>query len=114
MKLRDWCGECIDDPAGQRWLCPHARDPNYHKPILEERVDAPSPGVSPRQAQVEAFLAYEKIRERQAADKRACEVLGHIWTDESPMCVRCGEAAGDPYEDDGEAAGDPYEDDIPF
>jgi hypothetical protein len=27
---RDWCEECSDDPAGQRWLCrsrPHERKP---------------------------------------------------------------------------------------
>ncbi len=57
--------------------------------------------VSPRQAQIEAFLATELRNEQRRKVLMECERFGHIYADHDTVCVRCGEQ-------------DPYEDDIPF
>ena len=60
--------------------------------------------VSPRQAQIEAFLHEEQRRERRAKTVAECMEHGHIYSEDDFACARCGEVNLD----------DPYGDDIPF
>jgi hypothetical protein len=87
-RKRDWCEECKDDPAGQRWLCRN----------IANHPDEPSP----RERQVADYLAGEAAIERQAQARQECEESGHLHVDQDDRCVRCGHI-------------DPFDfDDIPF
>lgn len=72
-RRQDWCELCADDPAGQRWLCPNARN----HPIVP----------TPRDRQIADFLAAERLSEQVDT----CLRSGHLICSEDPdRCVRCG------------------------